>query len=334
MTVEAGMPAREQPISTTGIGHARSESAKEAWRKKREKKIEEIHSRSRSVMEGKDGLRAYLKDQSRVNGKMIPVDIVVELGVMPLNSMEDLEDNIATWANLILSCAELENVNFIFEDKFAESKRSESAERSTRLVMVVEILKDRIREEAIVMSDIRSGITGKVEEKVRTIRSGAGNIVPVEIPIVTERWLRWVRSNGLKLEANQYPVAMKSGNEEKGRSALRNFEAALVLGLMKAGLVIAKRKDEETGDDAEKELPKIKKRIMSKINGLYSSVFGKDMGISEETVDNMLYTGGEDGGSGVRLNLAIDLALPPILRDISEKIRYFHEKVNDLLKFA
>ena len=70
------------------------------------------------------------------------------------------------------------------------------------------------------------------------------------------------------------------------------------------------------------------------MNDLYEAAFGKDMKISPEALNNMVYTGGEDKGSGTRLNLAIDLALPPIVSGIVDSMQYLHEKIRDLLRFA
>ena len=82
----------------------------------KKRKIERIVRRTHTANQGTLATaKRYLEKtlmESKAKGEEIPVDIVVDLSLLP---QEKIEDSMETWSNLVLSCLEIDNVNFIFE---------------------------------------------------------------------------------------------------------------------------------------------------------------------------------------------------------------------------
>ena len=109
---------------------------------------------------------------------------------------------------------------------------------------------------------------------------------------------------------------------------MRNFEAALIIGLSKAALVIAKRKAERGGKKAEQRFRELKKEVLSRLNDLYG-VIRKDITLTEKTLDRMI-----DHKSVHRLNRAIELAIPPITRMPVNMLKDLHEAIQMSVRSA
>ena len=246
-----------------------------------------------------------------------PVDIVIDMNLIP---KRDIKANIETWAYLILMCRDLENVNFIFENSysaFGMTKKEDSLNETETIIMLKNIIREK---SAFFNLDI--GIDEFIEKHINSERRDEA----VEIVITSKDLLRKAREEDIKLEQNQYPVALDDGVRKGDNIALRNFEAALTIGLAKAALVLAKRRDENTNSKNKKELPKLRKELCNRLQSLYS-VFRKDVKLTENTLDNMIYP-----DSAVRMNLAIRLSLPPIVRLPLKQIQKFHESIQLLLQ--
>jgi hypothetical protein len=246
--------------------------------------------------------------------KMPPVDVVVDLSLM---SKEDMEENAETWSYLIRACSELANVNFMFEFPDLSGKGAIPAGLSydiSRAASEPEFL-------AVLAKHLGPEHMGRVRGERRRDA--------IEIEIMQKRYLEWKMENSEGLSPNQYPVALEGFTTINDKEvALRNFEAALVIGLSKASLVIARMRDEEKADGEAKELPELRKKILERLQKLYS-VFREDVILTEKTLDNMIHP-----ASAVRMNLAISLALPPITRMFFNKLREHHDSVQLFLLAA
>jgi len=97
-------------------------------------------------------------------------------------------------------------------------------------------------------------------------------------------------------------------------------------GLAKASLVVAKRKMEEDGSSAK--FLEFKTNILVKLNGLYSAC-KNGITLTEKTLDYMI-----DENSRQRLNRAIELSLPPIVREAVKKLKESHDNVQFFLQAA
>ena len=91
----------------------------------------------------------------------------------------------------------------------------------------------------------------------------------VEVPIISKLWLKWQEERSWgdfrikPLKKNQFPVAMEDISYIKDEGLLlRNFEAALSIGLLKAYLVLLRKRDKHL--DAE-DL----KGIMARVQAMY-----------------------------------------------------------------
>ncbi|RKY40578.1 MAG: hypothetical protein DRP85_08320 [Candidatus Makaraimicrobium thalassicum] len=272
-------------------------------------------SRSRQVF---SRVRSYLieaLDEAAAAGREIPIDIVIDLSLISRN---DLRGNMETWAYLILSCSELENVNFIFEkpdlsgggivpDALANDIRNAAPE-----LEAVALLTEEIKTKALQLD--MYGYIGELTGK----RINAGRREnAIEIPLISKALLERARDGKTGLMPNQYPVALEGFTADgDGSVLLRNFEAALTIGLAKAALVAAQRRD---------ELPQLRKALCGKLQNLYD-VFMEDVTLTEETLDNMIHH-----DPVTRLNLAISLALPPITRMAVEKFQDIHDSLQLVL---
>ncbi len=267
-------------------------------------------------------IKKYLIKAARAAGtqkKDHPIDIVIDLTLIP---KEDISENAETLAYLILMCRDLKNVNFVFKQPYRTDEESMSGQlvdnidNSAGQDELLEAVKKELCQKAVYCSE--SFDAGEFFEK--RINSSEIRENVIEIPIINKAFLEWARDNDVALKENQYPVALYGFNNIEDRGVvLRNFEAALTIGLSKAALVIAKRRDAEKGEGDEKELPGLKKELREKLQRLYG-VFRPLVFLNEDTLDYMI-----SPYSTVRLNLAISLALPPLTRMAVEELYEFHE---------
>jgi len=272
-------------------------------------------------------VRNYLKDAEK-HDKAIPIDIPVDLSLM---SEKEMEEYAETWAYLILSVSELKNINFMFEIPDLDGKGGiperilYDIDECPQLSVFLGFLKDEIRSRSTAFG-LDLDVEGFLRERInRPRREGA-----VEVQILSKEWLVWARKEKLELKDNQYPVALDGLTSIKDQGlCLRNFEAAMAIGLSKAALAIAKRRDEQKAEDEEKELPKLREEILSKMQKLYSVFFEDRVRLTEDTLNNMIHN-----RSSVRMNLAISLALPPITRLAVEKLQAVHEQIQLALQAA
>ncbi|GEM_PF-3111013 len=271
---------------------------------------------------------AMAEAPGKTAGEGIPVDVVVDLSLIP---KEDLQANMETWASLILLCRELDNVNFSFElpdlldganvpDALANDIENAASEYEA-----VALLKKEIRGKAVLF-----GMDGDIEELIKKRINTPRRDNAIEIPIVSKAWLEWMRDRDAEMAPNQYPVALNGITAEDDEQVLlRNFDAALTIGLAKAALVMAQRRDAEKSEEEEKELPGLRKEVFNRLQKVYEVFFGDSVILTEDTLDNMIHP-----SSTVRRNLAITLALPPILRMPVQQLRDYHAKIQLLLQAA
>ncbi len=227
----------------------------------------------------------------------VPVDIEVDLSLITRETMQEYAE---MWAYLILACAKHENVSFVF------SPGKKPSEESVTYDEFRDLLEKELPAKALMFHD---GVN--VEELLKTrVKDTVDESRPnlIRIPIWNKARLEAMRERGEELKKNQYPVALDEVTKTIHGAALRNFEAALAIGLCKAALVIAQRRDAESGK--KEELPKLKEEILEKLKGLYKLFIRKEgFTINEGTLSFMISPCSE-----TRIDLAIAHALPPIIR--------------------
>jgi hypothetical protein len=272
-------------------------------------------------------VRKALGGDNAPGKKSIPVDIAVDLSLVPA---EDLEKNMETWAYLILMCADMRDVNFRFElpavrdEKSVPGGTAEDRRGAPSAEEAADELRRRLADLAWI-NDSAGDVESFFAERVNTPpRPDA-----VEIQIISSGHLEWMRGAGEDLDDTQYPVALEGHTRTADNTTvLRNFQAALSLGLMQAALAAASLRDRESREEADRELPGLKKKLLPRVRGLYS-VLRDDVTITGDTLDNMVHP-----ESAVRLNLAISLALPPVTRMLFLKLRQAHENLHMFLMSA
>ena len=320
------------------------DNGRERARRRLETLIDGTDSRSRQVLYR---VKAYLikaLGEARSRGEDIPVDIVVDLSLIP---EKDIRENMETWAYLMLLCMELENVNFIFKmpdiwdfsfksvfgrthlldplnGKGTPRALAKDVRDAAQEADVLDMLEKQLRAKARQLGlspDVRKFMRERVNAERR---SGA-----VEVPIFSKAWFEWARENDVEIKPDQYPVTME-GNMSGGDNAvlLRNFEAALTVGLSKAALVIAQRRDSGKKENEEKELPPLRKEILKRLQELYN-VLREDVMLSEDTLNNMIHTSPD-----VRMNLAISLYLPRMTKMAVKGLMMFHDSIQLALHAA
>ncbi|KJJ84863.1 hypothetical protein OMAG_001274 [Candidatus Omnitrophus magneticus] len=135
----------------------------------------------------------------------------------------------------------------------------------------------------------------------------------IRITICSKEKLEEMKTRGIDLASNQYPVAMESLPDGECEKVLMNFEAALAIGLSQATLVIAKNNKED--------LAELKQKITEKLKEILKIFIRKeDFTINEDTLSYMVSEISE-----TRVEMAIVHALPSIVKmpvdSIWEKIQ-------------
>ena len=271
-------------------------------------------------------------------GRLLPpVDFVVDLSLIP-DAEDELENNMRTIAGLVLMCRKLGNVNFVLErrsDIASGETMTEDLERRAAEAPGVEkalaVLREEIKRQAMFFDPgAPEGLEELINVRVRSARTPGGDgRDPIEIPVTSRALLEWARDRDIDLADNQYPIAMEGPDSgADGKKILRNFQAALVIGLSKAALVIAKRKADRGEKGAEQRLRELKKEVLSRLNDLYGAI-RKDVTLTEKTLDRMI-----DHRSVHRLNRAIELAIPPITRVPVNMLKDLHEAIQMAVRSA
>ncbi|MGB3241295.1 MAG: hypothetical protein WBB66_00360, partial [Candidatus Omnitrophota bacterium] len=321
----SGTPGEEvvPSASSPEVAQRRTLSAKE--KRKVQKRIEAANRQGRN--DALDIVSEYLANESQTNGESTPVDVVIDLSLLSEKKGE-LEKNAETWAYLILMCYNLKNVRFRFQlpdpsekGDVPEGIKGDANDWKKKQEVFLRHLEAKLEAKKVFLSE-SINVKELLKERVNNFEERKNKI---EIPILSKAWLKWMWRRDIELKDYQYPVALDQITTTKnGEVALRNFAAALTIGLSKAALVIAKRKDEEKG--AEEELPKLIGEILAKLKPIYNA-FKKD--ISERTLRNMVYP-----DSATRLHLAISLALPPIVRMPVGELQAYHLRIHAFLQAA
>jgi hypothetical protein len=264
-----------------------------------------------------------------ISDRLVPVDIIVDISLL---HKDDLEENMETWAYLILSCSEFQNVNFIFkkpdfagDGSFPEALRGdiENAPQETDLLIA---LMDFIKEKGDVIKD-RIDIDSLISKRINQPQREDA----IAVPIVSELWLKWIRGlfQGSKININDalknnYPIAVEELTLTDKGIALRNFAAALNIGLAKAYLaMLVKSKDDKYSH--------FRDRVGRKIDLLYADLRKDvekgdiDAGVIDAMVSNKPVT---------RLNISISLSIPKILRKALKILKKEHDIVQLFLQSA
>ncbi|MFH1304789.1 MAG: hypothetical protein ABIH74_00085 [Candidatus Omnitrophota bacterium] len=315
----------------SGVVHGRIPRDKYAREKKEAENImEKSNGAGRLIFPKiKKGLKTFI-DEARAEGGQAPVDIVVDLSLM---SKKDTEENMETWAYLILSCVELEDVNFIFEIPDPSGKGIIPRELVNDVFnapvegAAMAVLKAKIES---ISKQLGIDIDGDELFKKR-IQTGRRNEA-VEILIISKAWLEWSRDENIELEPDQYPVALEDFTTiEKKEVALRNFQVALMIGLSKASMAIAARRDMRRGDGSDEEFRKLmnETNLLPRLQKLYDILFDGKRPITIDTLKNMVYP-----DPATRMNLAISLALPKIVRMPVRKLQELHDGIQRFLHAA
>ena len=277
----------------------------------------------------------YIKD------KKDPVDIFIDLTTM---NRRDIKENMKTWALLVTSCRGMENINFILEkipsrfrdfDIEGDMENFSGEEKQTLKGLIEDISNAPEEEEALLELEkhIRAAAEGlnmsaeETEDLIKTrLRGAAPREGAVKVPILAASWLRYAFAKGMDIDKDEYPVALEEETTRDGMDILRNFEAALTIGLAEASLAMAKRK----GQDAtgQEEYKKLKTRILEKLQRVYSAV-RDDIELTTDTLDNIV-----SELPGVKLKQAIRFALPPVVRMRYEELAELHKSIQFFLMAA
>ncbi|MFA4842834.1 MAG: hypothetical protein WC658_03260, partial [Candidatus Omnitrophota bacterium] len=309
--LDTGLGSAASPYSTI----QKRESTSGASKNRQDNAMRNISKRSIEL------IKAMRNDLGRpviYNGeeRVLPIDIEVDLSLIDKKNAPEYAQ---MWAYLILGSAKQKNVNFVFTapDYSGAVNLPEGYAENLKSCVTYEefsqLLGEEISSKAGALGpgyNVDEFIRKRIRKSPETPSSGA-----VRILICPKERLRWMRDNNISLEEGLYPVALDGLNVTADGTALRNFEAAMAIGMCTAALVIAKRRDAERGSN--EELPQLKKRILEKMRMIYRLFIERqDFAIDEETLSFMISQCPE-----TRIDLAIYHALPPITRLSIEAIR-------------
>ncbi len=322
--LEDSAGAEDEDLLLEGLLPETSDASREVP----EKIIKRSHSLSQQVLARVTSVIMKLMEEAKAHERILPVEITVDLSLIP---KEDLEANMETWAFLILSCRELQNVSFRFEaPAFLKGKDEVPSELKSQIenaageTEALAILKEKLKEKAYLKNINADDVDQLFKERINAEKKAN----QIEVPIMLKESLEWAREKEITLQPNQYPVALEemSSIEDKG-VAFRNFEAALAIALAQVSMVMAQARDTERMEEAE--LPRVRKNIITKLQQLYGVFFADSIILTEETLDNMIHP-----DSAVRMNLAITLALPPITRMPVQNLLEYHRELQAFLQAA
>lgn len=200
---------------------------------------------------------------------------------LSLISEKDLEENLLEWALIIKSCKDLP-INFMFnsEDKDYESK-------------AISRLKEIIPE---------------MEDRVNVQQEGSLKLV-----------IKHVKDMD-KIGKDEYPVAMAGENTSNGNIAIRDFNAAVKIGLLQ---IVLKMSEHANGfQDLRDQIvkPTLKK--------LYEAC-GVMVEMSDEEINQII-----SDDTSRRITFAIKHALPPLCRFPVKALQAIHENNKMILEMA
>ena len=226
-----------------------------------------------------------------------PVDETIDLSLIP---KEDLEANMKTWAYIIaLNNKHGLDVDYIFESD------DESYKAAAKRMLFEKV------------QEIKGIDIEKVEARVTDIyRLGA-----LQVHIMKKENLEKLKN----IPENVLLIALSEG-KTLDETPLRDFMSASAIGLTQAAL---KRMQIEKDS---RLLEIIEQEILPRMQHIYQRLFpDKDIKeiVTKETILNMI-----DDNPIVRKNLAIALALPPIIRASIQYLKDYHEALHILQQAA
>ncbi|MBF0216209.1 MAG: hypothetical protein HQL30_04355 [Candidatus Omnitrophica bacterium] len=289
-----------------------------------EKDIEELiratHYRGNALFNRALRGALSLYDDGGYKAGTIPAEIFVDLSLVP---DKDIETNMTTLAMLVLLCRDMSNVNFSFAVSDLGEKGEVTKERKES--MCKEELYAQLRKNA--------GYFGLTEEETAGFISGRINVQRspgcIEVPILAKSRLEWARDNSIALSEDQYPIAMEDLKDGSGDDAfLVNFDAAFRIAMAEIALISADKMDKKANDGARR-FEKVKGEIQKGLEELYKVISGGRITLDGETLDHMIYP-----SSSVRLNLAINMAVPEMVKLPISAIKRYHENIHGLLLSA
>ncbi|UCD55509.1 MAG: hypothetical protein JSV93_01550 [Candidatus Omnitrophota bacterium] len=236
----------------------------------------------------------YLKDY--------PIDTIINSSLFP---EEDLEANMKTWAYIIaLNNTYGLDVNYIFESKNA------SYNHKTESMLLKQI-------EAI--SLLKQSDKDKIKARITNSRRPEA----IKIHIMEVENLKKMHT----IRQDTLPIAMSEGNTIDG-IPLRDFVAANSIGLAQAACRKAQIEDSKKSNKEAPALTQVIKNVFPKLRSIYKRLLPKEI-ITEQTLLNMIHE-----NPIVRKNVAISLALLPIIRLTINKLRNYHDRIQRLLRAA
>jgi hypothetical protein len=301
-------------------------SIKDREEKKIENAIKKVFPVAQRLLRGRGtdpGVEDYL-----VKNRDVPIDIIMDVSLIPEG---DLAAVAQTWSYLILLCRELDNVNFTFRNFYSEDDLDEKAislglGESLKYVASEKAMLALIQHQ-LKSAAIRLGIGDDAEKLISGRLNSLSRADAIEIPICSQAWLKWIdgQSRGGYIDSNQYPVAMEGVTAKNmDEISLRDYHSALMVGLVVAAMAIAEKRGElkELIDET---------RLVDNMNAMYKSLpFEKKVPITADTLKAMV-----SPSLSARIRLAIELALPPIVRGaIIKQLQGFHENMQLALMAA
>jgi len=278
----------------------------------------------------------YLRSTD-VHGKKIPIDIIIDLALMNDRNESILQGNIEEIARLMLAYRDYKNINICFErtkkkDSMGE-KLIDNIERSPQYEEIADDLAKEIKKQVKktqITNEVDSFADSFMKERVNKKRANS-----IKVSILTEEYLGWMKEFAdctKYFDKDNYPVALEGQVYDGTNMALWDFEGAFVMSLVKASLGTAKKNINDAKDDEkehyEKEYSELKKEILPRINKFFSER-GEFEDISERSLDNMVAN-----EIMARITLALKFALPPIMRDVAEKIEQIQKSTYRIMRDA
>jgi hypothetical protein len=215
------------------------------------------------------------------------VDIVLDISLVPKMTEYDRDKYAGTLANLMKLAKKSAKGDINLVLKLPYEKNTET--------MPGTLLKDIDNAENA--QALLTAVNKELGEGV-TLESRPGAIT---VPIIGKSWLEWARDNGIKLEENEYPVALDGPTFIEGKGiAFRDLEAAFTIAICQASLAALKKR----GVGMTAELAEARKKVIAELGDLYRTALGSDA-YMEETITFLLHD-----DPRTRLRVAIALALP------------------------
>jgi len=235
--------------------------------------------------------------------KDYPVDMIIDLSLIP---DEDLKANMRAWSDIIALHKKYKlDINYIF-----------NSDNELYVRKAEEVLLDQVQRNILFTSKEKL----EVKNKINKVHSEEGAVKSI-IHIMKVDDLQ----NIDEFPENMFPVAMAEGHVTEGLP-LRDFASAASIGLAQA-LCFKMKMENET------ILPiYVEREILPRMRKIYERLFPDDdinELITKETIMNMF-----SASSIVRKDLAITLALTPIVRMPVDQLENYHDRMHYLLQSA